>query len=475
MPIKWRLALVFSILAAAAFSLGGWLFVTALSSGLQGLLDSQLTSQLGQVDRYVLPARQTSEPSGTPVTSGAPPPGEYFFQVLDGSGAVREASADAGRAPLLSRAQVRQAHSRQLFVTTSVEGEHARLTAGPSGLHRGWVAVAGASLDTLDRTVSDVGVQLVVGGIAAVILAGLGAYLVARAALSPVERMRQEVAAWSEPDSREAIEVPGTKDEIAALARTMNALLSRLREAISRQRALIADAGHELRTPLAVLQAELELAGKPGRTFEELTASVHSAAEEATRLTRLANDLLLLARSDDRRLELRLESTELGPLFEQSVDRAEARLAPAGVGVRLEVPEGLRATVDPDRMRQVIDNLLENALRFAPRASEIVVRARREGDHAIVVEVSDSGPGFPPAFLPHAFERFRRPDAGRSRDDGGSGLGLAIVQAIATAHGGVATAGNRPEGGAVVEIALPDVPAPPSRTRDSARTRQGPE
>ncbi len=110
--------------------------------------------------------------------------------------------------------------------------------------------------------------------------------------------------------------------------------------------------------------------------------------------------------------------------------------------------------MDPDRVRQAVDNLLANAARFAPAGSVIVIAAREEGSD-LRVEVSDDGPGFPDAFLPHAFERFRRPDGGRSRDDGGAGLGLAIVQAICAAHGGRATARNKPVGGAVVSMRFP--------------------
>ncbi len=118
------------------------------------------------------------------------------------------------------------------------------------------------------------------------------------------------------------------------------------------------------------------------------------------------------------------------------------------------MPPGTRAWIDPDRVRQAIDNLLGNALRFAPRGSVIVVAAAEAGPD-IRVEVRDDGPGIPPDFLPHAFERFRRPDSGRSRDGGGAGLGLAIVSAIAVAHGGAASARNKPAGGAIAGFRLP--------------------
>jgi signal transduction histidine kinase len=275
-----------------------------------------------------------------------------------------------------------------------------------------------------------------------------------------VERLRRQVAALAARPLKagpgeSGIEVPATRDEIAALAATMNDLLGRLQRALSRQRAFVADASHELRTPLAVLRGELELADRPGRSREELAAAVRSAAAEADRLARITTDLLLLARSDDDRLSLQLTWTELRPLLARSAELAGPRLAEAGLTCRVDAPADLRARVDPDRIREAVDNLLDNALRFAPRGSVIVLAARPSGA-GLGLEVRDEGPGFPADFLPHAFERFRRPDSGRSRDHGGAGLGLAIVQAIARAHGGAATARNQPGGGAVVALRLPD-------------------
>ena len=144
----------------------------------------------------------------------------------------------------------------------------------------------------------------------------------------------------------------------------------------------------------------------------------------------------------------------LRQLFARGVSVAAARLAAVDVTCRVDVPPGTRAYVDPDRIRQAIDNLLDNALRFAPPGSVIVIAAAADGPD-IRVEVRDDGPGFPAGFLPHAFERFRRPDDGRSRDGGGAGLGLAIVAAIAAAHGGGASARDKPGGGAVVSLWLP--------------------
>ena len=449
MPIRLRLAIAFAVAAAALFALGGWLLVSSISSAQLSTIDSQLAVQLSQAGRYLTAG-------GQPAAAG-PPPGEYLIQVIDPAGRVRGASPDTGTAPLLTAAELSQARHGQLTLTQLADDENTRITAAPLAGRNGWTAVAGISLESYEATMSNAERGIAAAGAIFVVIAGAGAYWLARAALSPVERLRRQVAALAARPLKAGesrIEVPATRDEIAALAATMNDLLGRLQRALSRQRAFVADASHELRTPLAVLRGELELADRPGRSRGELAAAVRSAAAEADRLARITSDLLLLARSDDDRLSLQLTWTELRPLLARSAELAGPRLAEAGLTCRVDAPADLRARIDPDWIREAVDNLLDNALRFAPRGSVIVLAAQASGAD-LGIEVRDEGPGFPPAFLPHAFERFGRPDSGRSRDHGGAGLGLAIVQAIAGAHGGAATARNQPGGGAVVALRLP--------------------
>jgi hypothetical protein len=220
----------------------------------------------------------------------------------------------------------------------------------------------------------------------------------------------------------------------------------------------MADAGHELRTPLAILRAELELGARPGRSQEALHAAIVEAGVETDRLIRLAEDLLLLARADNHQPILQLSSTSLSGLLATAVRRGRSRdrVPP----VVIECPDDLRVTVDPDRMLQAIDNLLDNADLHSPPGTPVTLTARTEGGNA-VIEVVDGGPGLPSGFLPHAFERFRRAEHSRSRHTGGTGLGLSIVRAIAEAHGGSATITNGADGGARATIRLPcPTPAP---------------
>ncbi len=460
MSIKLRVALVFTLALAVAFALGAWLFIAQLSAHLLNATDVQLLGQISAAGQYAPGGSARS--AGGSGNGGDNTTGEYLVQVIDRAGHVVGSSPDTPGTPMISAAQIRRARlarATPISLNSTIDGEQTRILAGPLAGHPGWVAVAGISLDTEHKTVSSQRTLLIIGGAVFVLLGGLGSYWLAASALSPVERMRREVAALSERDASGGVRVPRTRDELAALAGTMNALLARLHGALDRQRGFVADASHELRTPLAVLGAELELAGRPGRSRDELAAAVGSAEHEVARLTRITNDLLTLARSDEGRLPVRLAPTDVRALLERSAQAADGRAAAGGVTGAGDVPAGLVRTIDEDRIRQAVDNLVANALRFAPAGSQVTLSARAAGA-GLEITVADTGPGFPADFLPHAFERFRRPDSGRARSDGGAGLGLAIVAAIAGAHGGTATARNNPAGGAAVSIELPGAASP---------------
>ena len=381
---------------------------------------------------------------------------DAFVQVLDPAGGVVASSPalkGAGLVPAAVRARL-GGGSVSYDQRIGARGERLRVLAVQVQRADGrYVVAVGRSLVTADDAVARVRQGALAAGIALVVGGSLGAWLLAGAALRPVERLRAAVAAVPPDQPGRSLDVPATRDELAALARTMNGLLDRISQALERERRLIADASHELRTPLTVLRAELELADRPSRGREELAESVHHAALEATRIARLAEDLLLLARTDQGAPIVRAVAQPLEPVLREAVAAASVR-AGGQVRLDLEVDPELVAPVDHDRLRQAVDNLIDNALRVAPDGGAIRLRAGRL-DGTLEVSVSDSGPGFPPEFLPHAFERFHRADSARARQHGGAGLGLAIVKAIAEGHGGHAEAANRPDGGAVVRLLLP--------------------
>ena len=245
--------------------------------------------------------------------------------------------------------------------------------------------------------------------------------------------------------------MPPVDDEIGRLGATLNAMLARLersraaeQEAVAKERRFVADASHELRTPLTILKSEIDVALGAERAPGELLAALASAGEEADRLIRLAEDLLVLARADEGELRLVPETVALRELL----DGAAARNGGRGEIV-VDAPAGLTVVADRQRLLQALSNMLDNALRHGDGRIEL---SAEDGGGQVRIGVRDHGSGFPPGFAARAFERFARPDAARS--GGGAGLGLAIVEAIARAHGGSATAGGA-DPGARVTIVLP--------------------
>jgi two-component system, OmpR family, sensor kinase len=292
-----------------------------------------------------------------------------------------------------------------------------------------------------DETLGSLLGLLLVGGPLALGAATFAGWLLAGAALRPVEAMRRRAAEISADTTGERLPVPASEDEIHRLGTTLNEMLDRLDAGLLRERRFVADASHELRTPLALLKTELELALRRPRTPEEQAAALRSAAEEVDRLVRLAEGLLLLATAEEEALRPeRVAAREL-------VERVAARF-----GVEAGEAEG-ELVADPLRLEAALGNLVENALRHG--APPVRVSARREGDR-IVFAVADSGPGFPPGFLDRAFDRFARADTART--EAGAGLGLAIAAAVARAHGGEAAARTLARGGAEVTLALPGDP-----------------
>lgn len=268
-------------------------------------------------------------------------------------------------------------------------------------------------------------------------------WLVTGRALRPVEGIRREMAAiTASEDLARRVPVPGTHDEVARLASTTNETLAALETSVERQRRFVADASHELRSPIASLRTQLEVAAAHPELLD-----LDGAVEDTVRLQRLAADLLLLARLDagERPADARVDLAALA--------REEAG---GRTGVRVRAEDGVTVAGSRGQLGRVLANLLDNAQRHARSAVEVAVR--RDGG-AVVVAVADDGEGVPAADRERIFERFVRLDAARSRDDGGAGLGLAIARDVAVRHGGTLTVHDAPAGGALFELRLPGVQA----------------
>ena len=356
---------------------------------------------------------------------------------------------------LLTSAQLRAARAGPVRLDSTlpagVGDGHWRLLARPvSRAPAARVAVVAASLEPRAVALRHLMAQLLIGGAAALLLASIGAYALAAAALRPVVAMSRKAAEISLRGDDRRLPVPPTNDEIAKLGARLNEMLARIEEAFGHERRFLADASHELRTPLAILRTELELAARRPRSREELEAVVASAREEVDRLGQLAEDLLVVASFDQGGPPLEVRRVSAAGLLEEVADRFEQRAAEQGRRVVADAPDGLDVVCDPVRIGQALANLVDNALHYG--AGDVQVTATR-CDGLVELHVRDSGRGFPEAFLPRAFERFSRADEVRAAP--GTGLGLAIVQAIAEAHGGDASVVNRSGGGADAVVRLP--------------------
>lgn len=449
MSIRLRLAALFTLAALVLLGVGGYVYIRQLRAGLQDSLDQSL-----QARASTIAAALRADPA-TPLPSGD----TGYAQVFARDGRLLHSSAALVGDRLITNAQlhaVTRGHPVQADRTVSLDTED---DAGPEAMRvyaapgpGGTVVAVTASRDLVDEAVQQATWQLVIFGAIVLVLTGPGSWLLARAALRPVERMRTQVARLpADGADPAALPLPRRRDEIARLGATFNALLARLHRALERERSFVADAGHELRTPLTVLKGEFELAQRPGRTREDLLETVGIAADETDRLIRLTENLLTLAREGRPTPQAPLDLADLARSAATAAGPAAGRR-----GVTVQVLDEASGVVhgDAEQLRQAIDNLLTNALRHSPAGGTVTIRLTRD-TAAARIEVADAGPGFPPTFLLVAFDRFTRADDARSRTDGGNGLGLAIVAAIMTAHRGTAVAANRPDGGAMVMLSWP--------------------
>jgi two-component system, OmpR family, sensor kinase len=442
LPLRVKLTLAYTGAMAALLIAAGIVLSLLVARNLDNAIDDGLRARAGDAAALVRAGAGRG---------GLSRSGEEYAQVLTHAGAVVDTTPRAGPRAVLAPGELRRALHETVIADRNDSGDAAvRLLAQSVRNGEGRrVVVVGESLAERGRALDAVQALLLVGGPVALLVAALVGYGVSAAALAPVETMRRRAAAITAAEQGGRLPVPAADDEIGRLGRTLNEMLARLEGAFSRERAFVSDASHELRTPLAILRTELELALRGPHAREELEDAVRSAAEETDRLSGLAEDLLVIARSDQGGLPLRVAEVPaddvLGTVARRFVSRARAEGRP----VRPEPAPGVRVHADPARLEQALANLVDNALRYGQ--GSVTLSARAENG-TVELHVRDEGEGFPDTFLPRAFERFTRADEARSR--GGTGLGLAIAAAIAGAHGGSAHARNAAPG-ADVWLALP--------------------
>lgn len=454
--VRARLTLVSSVLLAVALGLAGVLAVVVARAALLGSLDDAAMQRAQEV-AGLLEADQLTEP--VPVTGAA------VVQVVDDEGRVLASSPGGDRlSPLLDAAGIEAVRAGEPValpgsrVGSSEPYRVVGMSAGQGRASTVLVATSVADVLRAQRVLTQavlLAVPVLVAGMAAL------TWRVAGSALRPVEQLRraaQETMPMGATGPRAGVRslpVPQARDEVARLALTLNDMLARLDAASARQRAFVADAAHELRSPLGSLRTQLEVALAHPEAQDWPSVAAGGVAE-VERMSALVDDLLILARLDEG-------VGRSAPVDVREVV-AEAASRPRRRPVRLELSApGGAAVVDGDRraLARVVDNLLDNAARYATSSVVVRVGVAVGGESpAVRIHVLDDGPGIPEADRERVFERFTRLDASRDRDAGGAGLGLAIVRAVVERHGGTVSVGTRPDGapGAAFVVRFPPAP-----------------
>lgn len=472
--LRWRMALWVGVVLLVAF---GVIFVVVYrdtGSQVRSQINREIAGDVGQLASALGPARGRSPAQISTAASrylrALPFPNDsrLLFVLVPGaapasnhpevfsSGPPEEGETPSEQA-VENRADraLREAHVGHTTLTVADVG---MMSLFERRVRLGDVAVivgAGQPLATVDVAEHGVARAFLLAGVLVLILALIASYLAAARVSAPLRRMASVAARVDAGDLAPRMHVSeGRRDEVRVLADSFNHMLDRLSEAFASQTEFVADASHELRTPLTVIRGQLEVLAAQDHPAPQEVRRVEALAQaEITRLSRIVDDLLMLTQAD-RTDFLRREQVDLRPFVDELWDglslTADRRFELGGV------PQGTLES-DPDRVAQAVRNLGRNAIEHTKERSGLVrLDVERVGAGSIRFAVEDDGPGIPPAERGRIFERFHRVGGDRSRRSGGAGLGLAIVQAIAEAHGGQVTVGDR-DGlpGARVELVLP--------------------
>jgi signal transduction histidine kinase len=423
--VRLRVAVAAVLVVAVALAFGSVILVQLQRASLTR--DLETSARLRAHDIAAAISRDTLEVP-IPVPRGE----TTLAQVVNESGAIVASSKNVEDDPRFSRIVPGASGTAITTVSNYREAEHPlRVVARRVRAHgQTYIVYVAASLSAVSNSTDSLARLLLIGLPFLALLAGVLAWIVVSRALQPVEAIRREVETIGAHDLQQRVPEPPIEDEIGRLAHTMNAMLERLERATERQRRFVADASHELRSPLTGIRTELEVnLAYPDHV--DWTDVGREILDDTIRLQRLVDDLLLLASADASALD----DDRREPLDLDEIVLAEARRARNRTNKQIDTRavSGAQVTGNPDQLTRVVQNLLDNAARYA--ASTITVTLSESGSHA-VLSVADDGPGVAPDERERIFERFARDDAGRSRGAGGTGLGLAISREVVAAHGG---------------------------------------
>jgi signal transduction histidine kinase len=441
--ISARSAAVSAIVVLFALALGGAGLDAILYRSLLGGVDDATAGRV----RDIAAALQSNSPADLDSALLTTDQRVVAIQLIAPDGKVVVRSGSAPKTPLIPVTEfdlnLRRGMSDDAVAKDNmrVSGQRVNTPAGE------YTVLVGGGSEAVETTARTVALLLACGAPIIIAAAAAASYWLVRRSLQSVDLIRSRVAEISTSDLAERVPVPTSRDEISALAITMNEMLSRIEAGHRAQRRFLGDASHELRSPLATIISGLEVAeAHPELLDAEL--AINTLLPEAQRMHTLIEDLLLLARADEQSLLLHKEEMALDDLAE--VEAARVRRE-AGCTIHTDICPA-RLTGDPAAMSRMIRNLVDNAVRHANSHIAIEVSSR---NGTAILSISDDGPGIAPAERTRVFERFVRLDSDRSRSAGGAGLGLAIVAEVVAAHGGTVTIDDRPGGGTKMIVTFP--------------------
>lgn len=388
--------------------------------------------------------------------------GEIIILYFYSGGELMEVSAP-GISISLSQEFISEAIAGSGSFTTAetTEGERVRVLAipvelgipGPSSSTRSAALIIARSTRQIDNALARLIRTLTIAVPLALALAAGGGIFLARRALEPVDKIAQTARQIEESDLSRRITV-NTKDELGRLAATLNEMIGRLENAFQRQKQFTSDASHELRAPLAVIEAESSLALQKERPPDDYRQSLETISQEARQMSFLIEQLLSLARADAGKEQWNFTEVNLGKLIGNLSTDVEVLCQEKGLNFQLAQMQDMIVKGDEARLRELLMNLLDNAIRYTTSPGTISISFRREGQMAVVA-VKDTGVGIPAEDIPFIFDRFYRVDKSRSRAQGGTGLGLAICKHIAEAHGGEIEVESQVGLGSTFSVRLP--------------------
>lgn len=453
LPIRWRLTIWYVSLLAVTLVV----FSTTLMLGLRFFLHRSLDDTLE--NQAALLTESVVLEDGQPTVGDRRirnRPGQQFVRIV---GHDRNLLTDSSQmledVPMDDPGLELALEGHQDVRWMQVYDERMRVLSQPVMIDDDIIAVVqvGLASRSVDAILQETMLLIAVSGAAVLVLSISGGVWLAGRTLDPIDRITRLAAQIGERDLSRRIDLHRSNDELGRLAATFNAMLDRLESSIHRQRQFTAAASHELRTPLALMQSQIELALSQDRQPEEDTQVLESLRTDVSRLTRISNTLLSLARSDAGDTDLSRDDVDLQALLELVAEQYAPVSETTGVEIRVDA-EPVRLIGDEDRLIQLLVNLVDNAFQHTPAGRAITLACARRTSNA-VVSVADEGVGIEERHLPHIFERFYRTDASRTRSDGGAGLGLTISKMIVDSHGGDIDVSSRPGMGTSITVSLP--------------------